>query len=209
MRDRRAKSGLCRSCASTGEGNSFYGKKHSPATRAKMVESNKHRDPATYYPVNNHRLPSEEISCIQRERWSHLTEDERREKTASLILLGQKHNKKSKNTKIERIVGSILDELGVEYETNYKIGLKFVDILIENGNKIIECFGDYWHCNPKIYSPTYFHKSLKMEAAFKWGKDLTRLRELASLEYDILILWEDDIKHKREETLSKIQDFLR
>lgn len=74
-------------------------------------------------------------------------------------------------------------------------------------NKIIECFGDYWHCNPLIYSEDYYHKRIKKYARDVWLKDEIRLNILKNKGYDILIIWEKDYNSNKEETLQKIKNF--
>lgn len=69
---------------------------------------------------------------------------------------------------------------------------KSVDIYIPSKKKIIECYGDYWHCNPKKYSSNYYNKSLKMTAKEKWNKDAERICQLTSYGYDVEIRWETD-----------------
>jgi hypothetical protein len=69
---------------------------------------------------------------------------------------------------------------------------KSVDIYISSKKKIIECYGDYWHCNPKKYAPDYYNKSIKMTAQEKWNKDAERICQLTSYGYDVEIHWETD-----------------
>jgi G:T-mismatch repair DNA endonuclease (very short patch repair protein) len=81
-----------------------------------------------------------------------------------------------------------------------------VDILV--GNKIIECYGDYWHCNPLIYNSEYFNKGLKMTSKVKWEKDNKRVNFLKNKGFDILILWESEIKNNFKSIEKKIDLFL-
>jgi len=52
-------------------------------------------------------------------------------------------------TSIERAVWEILDALGVEYETQKRIGPYFVDIYVSLKNLVIECDGEWWHSQPE------------------------------------------------------------
>ena len=74
-------------------------------------------------------------------------------------------------------MANILDDLQVKYERNFQIGKYNVDFLVK-GCQIIECFGDFWHCNPAIYSADFINKSLKMTAQEKWLKDESRKKTL-------------------------------
>lgn len=60
---------------------------------------------------------------------------------------------------------------------------KSVDIYIPSQRKIIECHGDYWHCNPKKYSANYYNKVMKRTAKEIWDRDAQRLQYLESIGY--------------------------
>jgi G:T-mismatch repair DNA endonuclease (very short patch repair protein) len=75
-------------------------------------------------------------------------------------------------------------------------------------NKIIEYNGDYWHCNPSIYSPTYFNKRIHQTAQEKWIKDKKRIEDLKNMGYIVLVVWEHDFKNEKEKTLTEIINFL-
>ena len=53
----------------------------------------------------------------------------------------------------------------LEYVLN-EINLS-VDIYIPSTNKVIELYGDYWHCNHNKYKSNFYNKSLKMTAKEK------------------------------------------
>ena len=71
---------------------------------------------------------------------------------------------------------------------------KSVDIFIPSQNKIIECFGDYWHCNPKLYSADYYHNYVHMNAHEIWKRDDERIKTLKDAGYSVEIIWEDSNK---------------
>lgn len=81
------------------------------------------------------------------------------------------------------------------YDFNYK-------------NKIIEFNGDYWHCNPKYWSPDKINKSFNQTAQSIWEKDLNKKQCAEYHGYKVLIVWESDYKENKEETLQKCIDFL-
>lgn len=71
------------------------------------------------------------------------------------------------------------------------------DILIPSLNLIIECDGDFFHCNPRFYSDNYvrFPKGKdKRTAKMVWDRDEIRTRELEKSGYRIIRLWESEIK---------------
>jgi len=66
-----------------------------------------------------------------------------------------------------------------------------VDIYIPSINKIIECYGDYWHCNPKKYAPDFYNKSIHKNAKEIWEKDTKRKNILEMSGYVVDIIWEN------------------
>lgn len=69
-----------------------------------------------------------------------------------------------------------------------------VDIFIPSLKKVIECYGDYWHCNPTKCSPTYYNASVHRTAQEIWDKDKKKIDKLKSLGYSTEIVWEDSNK---------------
>lgn len=95
-------------------------------------------------------------------------------------------------TKIEAKVARYLDDLGLEYKQNHNIARFNVDFLV-NDKYIVECYGNFWHCNPQKYSPDFYNRGLKCEAHERWTKDQKRQKELEALGYQFLALWETEI----------------
>ena len=75
-------------------------------------------------------------------------------------------------------------------------------------NKILEFNGDYWHCNPNHYLPTYFHKKLKMPASKKWKIDEEKIQLAKSHGYEILVVWESDYRKNPEKIEKECLKFL-
>jgi G:T-mismatch repair DNA endonuclease (very short patch repair protein) len=73
---------------------------------------------------------------------------------------------------------------------------KSVDIYIPSKNKIIEYFGDYWHCNPNKYSKDYYHTQIHKTAEEVWDTDFKRIKHFEDMGYEVQIVWESDIKLK-------------
>jgi hypothetical protein len=71
---------------------------------------------------------------------------------------------------------------------------KSVDIFIPSQNKIVECYGDYWHCNPNKFNADYFHTIKKMTAKEIWEYDKNRVDLLKNAGYDVEIVWENNNK---------------
>lgn len=80
------------------------------------------------------------------------------------------------------------------------------DIVLEDVKLIIECFGDYWHCNPIKYKPEFFHEVIKKTAKEIQEKDNRKLEYYKSKGFDILIIWEYDWNNNKDFYKQRIID---
>jgi very-short-patch-repair endonuclease len=64
----------------------------------------------------------------------------------------------NKMTAPERLFAGMLEELGVEFETQKIIDNKIFDFYIPSKNIIVEVDGDYFHANPLIYEAEDLNK---------------------------------------------------
>lgn len=71
---------------------------------------------------------------------------------------------------------------------------KAVDIYIPSIKKVIECHGDYWHCNPSKCMPNYYNKIVHLTAQEIWDKDRKKLELLKMAGYDVEVIWENTSK---------------
>ncbi len=97
-----------------------------------------------------------------------------------------------KSTSIERETYAALESLGLEFEPQHRIGYKVVDAFIASLNTIIECQGDYFHCNPAKYpnGPTNQMQTKNVT------EDKRRFSTFKTQGYTVIALWEKDIKEK-------------
>lgn len=70
-----------------------------------------------------------------------------------------------------------------------------VDMCNPETMEVIECYGDYWHCNPEKYRPDYYHQRVKKTAQEIWDYDKERIELLEDMGYTVKIIWENDWKH--------------
>ena len=68
-----------------------------------------------------------------------------------------------------------------------------VDIYIPSENRIIEFFGDYWHCNPTIYSDDFYHDQVHKTANEIWEFDKQRISDFKEAGYSVDVVWESDL----------------
>ena len=104
-------------------------------------------------------------------------------------------------TSIEIKIHNFLKELNIDFFVHkYIYESCEVDIFISSLNLIIECDGDYFHCNPKKYSadfvrfPNSKEEKDKIIAKVIWEKDNIKTRQLLEKGYNVLRLWECDIR---------------
>jgi len=75
-----------------------------------------------------------------------------------------------------------------------------VDILIETLKIVVECNGDIWHANPKIYKPNDIITLYKGPTKAKeiWEKDNARNLQIESFGYKLIVVWESEFHHNKQ-----------
>lgn len=106
------------------------------------------------------------------------------------------------DTSLERSVEKILQDLNLEYQKQFKIDKKLYDFYISNNNLLIECHGDYWHGNPKIYNK-FDDRQTKIKLNDEFKKQLAK-----NSGYNLIELWEYDVNNHINEVISKIKNNL-
>lgn len=99
---------------------------------------------------------------------------------------------------IEYQVAIILNKLNInwEYEKIFVMGnhTYIPDFWCKEHNLIIECYGDFWHANPKtIGDRKYTHKNRLVEDVRNY--DNTKMKTFIDNGYNFLYIWEYDIIH--------------
>lgn len=82
----------------------------------------------------------------------------------------------------------------------------YIDLILENSNRIIEFNGDFYHANPLIYEKNSIIRMSKTKtptAKEIWDNDAVKLNNLKKLGYDILIIWESEYLSNKEDIISK------
>jgi G:T-mismatch repair DNA endonuclease (very short patch repair protein) len=103
-------------------------------------------------------------------------------------------NKMSKiGIRISKFQLNVFNNLNDEWLMEYPIeNTTFtVDMYNPNTNEVIECYGDYWHCNPKKYKEYYYNKRVKKTAKEIWASDEERINAIEKLGYKVKIIWEN------------------
>lgn len=112
---------------------------------------------------------------------------------------------------IEFILASLLNSLGVEfeYESVYVFENKtyIPDFYIRDYNLIIECFGDYWHANPKFYTSKDVVFRNPVSNIYE-RDDLKRLN-FENRGYQYIVFWEYDLRNNLEEIKQQLCNILK
>jgi len=87
---------------------------------------------------------------------------------------------------LEKDFKNLLDSLKIKYETQVRIGRFRVDFLVNN--IAIETYGDYWHCNPQVYTKGPIYEQQKIHAE----RDKRRVEFLNKAGYKLLVIWEKE-----------------
>jgi hypothetical protein len=77
----------------------------------------------------------------------------------------------------------------------------FVDFLV--CDKIcVECDGQYWHCDPRVYPPNYFHKQIRKTSSEIWKYHDDKESDLKSVGYSVIRVKEYDWLKDRQATIN-------
>jgi very-short-patch-repair endonuclease len=110
-------------------------------------------------------------------------------------------------SKLEKEIKKFLKENNIKTVSQFPIGSFKYDFLIKEKNLLIEVNGDYWHCNPKKYSPEFFHLQIKKTAQDIWADDNNKTKIAKDNGYNIITIWESDYKENKEETIKQIINY--
>ena len=122
--------------------------------------------------------------------------------------MNDKKDKKQVTNKIEQAVSSMLTRLNLPFKEQVTVDKYTVDFLVDD-KYIVECFGDFWHCNPQQYTSSYYNKGKKKTAEEIWQRDTERKKKFEEMGYKFLCLWENDIRNNPKIIQSKIKKHIR
>jgi G:T-mismatch repair DNA endonuclease (very short patch repair protein) len=141
------------------------------------------------------RMTSDNQSEIRKEYWDNLPPDEREERIKKIL----KNLHSGCYSKLETKISVILDEFKIPYERSFWLNKKQFDFRIKDCNILIEVQGDFWHANPKKYKANDIlnHPKNPISAKELWEKDSRKLKIANSHGYNVIYLWESDIKDNK------------
>jgi len=192
------KQSLCKKCgieSQKGEGNPFYGKKHSDESKQKISNSRVGKATGERNSMANPKW-RQKVSINLKKKWDNGDMEHARK------IMSDKLKETRKLDKIKSIIRSKKEDeiileiqnLGYDVIPSLRIETKICDVYIPKLNLIIEYNGDYWHCNPKKYKPDYYHQVKQATAKELWEYDKNKIDLIKKSGYNLEIVWESDLK---------------
>ena len=136
-------------------------------------------------------------NLYQDENWKEL------HRNKALNMLKRKSFKTE--TKPQKIINSLLDDIGIEYRNEEVFDFYAVDNFLLNNNLIIEIMGDFWHSNPLKYPTPKQEIQLK-----RIPKDKAKHSFIyTKYNIEILYLWEKDIYEDIEKCKELIKKYIK
>jgi G:T-mismatch repair DNA endonuclease (very short patch repair protein) len=158
-----------------------------------------HRDP-------NSKLNSKEVKIKRlnnfKKNWKNKSPEE---KKAILENLSKTLHVISGTSKLELRVAKNIAHLG--FKSKATIAGYCVDIIHETLPIIVEVNGDFWHANPTMYSADWVNNINKRTAQEIWDREEKRISELKEAGYEVIVLWQKDIKNNKD-YVTKIKEYI-
>jgi hypothetical protein len=204
-------SGLCKPCSlklQMGEGNPFYGKKHSVMSKKQISKNRKGKGVGDKNSMANPKWKKKATKNLKK-KWDNGEMEHARK------IMSKKMKETIRKGKIKSYIKSkkekeIFDEiktLGYTIKQSYRVDTKICDLFVPKLNLIIEYFGDYWHCNPKKYDNSYFNKKKNQTAKEIWEYDKNKLELIRNYGYNLEVVWENDLKNNNKIILNIINKY--
>jgi len=115
-----------------------------------------------------------------------------------------------KPNKLEEFLTKLINETfpdNFEYVGDYKVWIEEKNPdWISQDKKIIEFFGDYYHCDPEIYKEDYFNKKVGLYARQIWSRDEKKIKKFKENGFEVLVVWEKELKDISS-LIQKIKNF--
>ena len=108
-------------------------------------------------------------------------------------------------SKMEIKIGKFLENIGFVFTPQFPLkSIGVFDYGSADMKLIIEYHGTYWHCDPRVYKPDFYHTIKKKTAKELWQKDAVRKSGAESLGYTVLAFWEADLRKLTDGQIEEI-----
>tara|TARA_Y100001938_G_scaffold126479_1_gene178470 strand:- start:5017 stop:5892 length:876 start_codon:yes stop_codon:yes gene_type:complete len=192
------KKNICKECSlekQKGEGNPFYGKKHTKETKRVISENRVGKATGEDNAMSNveHR---KKVGEKLKELWLSGEMETVRKKMSNFMKkrIANGEIEGFNRSKAEDEIIKKLKEKGINCIDSFNIEGKIFDVYVPKYNLLIEYNGDYWHCNPKKYNNDYFNKKKNKIAEDIWEYDKKKIDLAKKNDYNCITIWESDYK---------------
>lgn len=141
------------------------------------------------------------ISENKKIEWENKTDEEKR---LIITRLNDAMIQTKKPTKIENKIECFLKDNDIKYIKNKRFDVFIFDFYLNDFNLVIECDGDYWHANPKIY----VDKKLTEAQIKNIDRDKRKNTLLKTKSINFIRFWECDINNNFETVKKQIWEKL-
>lgn len=168
---------------------------------AKRIETFKKNVIGNQSYIDSMRKPErlKKISDYTKKRWKSFNENEKKVALLNFSRCGARNFiiNNNKMNKLEFTVANMLTSLNIKWEHEKPIVLEnktyFPDFYLPEKNLIIECFGTYWHADPKIYKEDFVLRN-NNTAKQCWENDKIKIETYKKvLNCEVVVLWENEI----------------
>lgn len=98
-------------------------------------------------------------------------------------------------SKPEKTVIEWVKKAGFDVTTQFQLGNFLFDAHVNNTNVLIEHHGDYWHCNPRVYTRGAINDMQKSHQR----RDFTKSALAKKMGYYLITVWELDVNQKPDD----------
>lgn len=134
---------------------------------------------------------STHFSTYSIDKLSELLNRSRRAIEHRISAIGLKRNSAPYQSQVEKDFSIFLIENGINHTEQFKLGPYLFDFKV--GNHLIEFHGDYYHCNPHIYS-----KPISSAQIVRLENDKKKEKLAIDSGYNYVVVWESDFIGKTQ-----------
>jgi len=161
------------------------------------------KPPPTYLPTHIYRTAAYREN--QSATMKKIAEDPlwRERKRADMLKAYENLAYPQSNSRPTLQVAAMLTAMQIAYVQEWTFGHYSFDFYLPDYHKVIEVNGDYWHANPILYPDGPINKI----QANRLRVDASKASYLTHRNIPLLILWEHDLKHSKNECSEKLAAF--
>ncbi len=107
-------------------------------------------------------------------------------------------------SKLELSVVEALKARGFAVEQQYVVGNFVFDARITGTNVLIEVHGDYWHCNPRVYTTGPINDTQRKMRM----RDFCKRDTAKKFGFKRLVVWEADLRRNFSEAITRLKGWI-